>query len=60
MMPLDYKDYGQVLYARLREVDYWGCDYVLAEQPPAEIAWDAVRDRLERAAGHWQSIRSSV
>jgi L-threonylcarbamoyladenylate synthase len=50
IMPTDPRDYGQLLYARLRDIDSGACDYVLVEQPPAEIAWEAVRDRLKRAA----------
>lgn len=50
-MPADPREYGRVLYARLREIDRWACCCVLIERPPAEMAWEAVRDRLERAAG---------
>jgi len=50
MMSADAKEFGQVLYARLREVDTWGCRCVLVELPPANMAWEAVRDRLKRAA----------
>lgn len=60
MMPSDPKSYGQSLYAHLREVDTWACEYVLVEQPPAQMAWEAVRDRLKRAAGSRQGARSIV
>lgn len=53
-MPDDPREYGRILYARLREVDSWGCCGVLVERPPADAAWDAVRDRLRRAAGEAQ------
>ena len=38
------------LYARLRELDASGCDVILVEAPPLAPEWDAVRDRLVRAA----------
>lgn len=49
-MPTDPRQYARVLYASLREVDAWGCHCILVELPPASIAWEAVRDRLRRAA----------
>jgi L-threonylcarbamoyladenylate synthase len=42
--------YGHDLYAQLRELDHAGCARLLAEQLPAGEAWDAPRDRLQRAA----------
>ena len=50
-MPSDPRQYGQVLYASLREIDAWGCHRILVELPPVSIEWEAVRDRLMRAAG---------
>ncbi len=50
VMPRSACAYGRALYARLRAIDRWGCRVVLVERPPAAEAWDAVRDRLERAA----------
>jgi L-threonylcarbamoyladenylate synthase len=38
------------LYARLRALDDDGYDLLIAAMPPAGEAWDAVRDRLLRAA----------
>jgi L-threonylcarbamoyladenylate synthase len=49
-MPANPKEYGQLLYARLREVDTWGCRWILVEQPPALAEWEAVHDRLKRSA----------
>jgi L-threonylcarbamoyladenylate synthase len=57
-MPVDPQEYGQVLYARLREVDTWGCRCVLVQLPPAIMEWAAVRDRLQRAAGGRQDGRA--
>lgn len=51
VMPEDPVQYGRLLYARLREVDGWRCARVIVEQPPAGAPWDAIRDRLRRAAG---------
>jgi L-threonylcarbamoyladenylate synthase len=50
-MPRDAKAYAQKLYAALRELDTTGCEAILIETPPADLAWDAVRDRLRRACG---------
>jgi len=49
-MPRDARAYGRALYARLREIDSWGCRCILVELPPATMEWEAVRDRLGRAA----------
>lgn len=51
MMPADPREYAHVLYARLREVDTPGCHCLLVELPPNTGEWEAVRDRLGRAAG---------
>jgi L-threonylcarbamoyladenylate synthase len=50
-MPREPQDYARRLYAALRELDAAGCAALLIEAPPASAEWDAVRDRLERAAG---------
>lgn len=49
-MPRDPAGYAHRLYAALRELDAAGCAQILAEQPPEDPAWAAVRDRLRRAA----------
>ena len=49
-MPRDPAGYAHRLYAALRELDAAGCAQILAEQPPEDAAWAAVRDRLRRAA----------
>ena len=38
------------LFAVLRELDAAGVTDILVERPPADAAWDGVRDRLQRAA----------
>jgi L-threonylcarbamoyladenylate synthase len=50
-MPRDAQAYAQRLYAALRELDGAGCGAILIETPPQTAEWDAVRDRLARAAG---------
>ncbi|MBM4226449.1 MAG: threonylcarbamoyl-AMP synthase [Gammaproteobacteria bacterium] len=49
-MPSLPEDYARVLYARLREADAAERDLVLVEAPPGDSAWEALRDRLGRAA----------
>jgi len=49
-MPDDPQKYAVALYRALHEVDAGGFDWIAVEQPPADPAWDAIHDRLERAA----------
>lgn len=49
-MPADAGTYGHDLYATLRALDGSGAARILVERVPDVPAWDAVRDRLERAA----------
>lgn len=49
-MPADAANYGRLLYRRLREADATGCNLILVEAPPRGSPWNAVRDRLQRAA----------
>jgi L-threonylcarbamoyladenylate synthase len=48
-MPRDAEGYARKLYAALRELDGAGCEAILIESPPQAPAWQAVRDRLQRA-----------
>ena len=48
--PSKAADYAHVLYARLREMDTMGCDQILLEKPPRTPSWQAVNDRIGRAA----------
>ena len=43
-------DYAHELYARLRQLDQSDCAQLLVMSVPAEEVWDAVGDRLHRAA----------
>jgi L-threonylcarbamoyladenylate synthase len=50
-MPKEPAAYAQKLYAALRELDGAGCGAILIETPPDTAEWEAVRDRITRAAG---------
>jgi L-threonylcarbamoyladenylate synthase len=49
-MPKEPGAYARRLYAALRELDTARCSAILIESPPETAEWDAVRDRLTRAA----------
>jgi len=49
-LPRDPRACAARLYATLHACDDEGCALVVVERPPRDAAWDAVRDRLERAA----------
>jgi L-threonylcarbamoyladenylate synthase len=42
--------YARDLYANLRTLDKAGCSQILVQDVPDDERWDAVRDRLRRAA----------
>ena len=42
--------YGHDLYANLRKLDQAGAKRILVEAPPQTPVWEAVNDRLARAA----------
>ena len=50
-MPADPKEYAVQLYGILRLLDARGLDWIAVETPPDLPEWEAVRDRLRRAAG---------
>jgi len=52
-LPADADGYASQLYDALHEADRSGCARILVLQPPANSAWDAVRDRLQRASQPW-------
>lgn len=56
-MPSDPRGYARVLYAYLRDADAAKRHCILIEQPPATADWEAVRDRLGRAAAGAQADR---
>ena len=49
-MPNNAAEYGQQLYATLRQLDNQHFDFLLAETPPHTLEWLAVADRLLRAS----------
>ncbi len=49
-MPDEADVAAQELFAVLRELDTVGVSTIWVECPPADSAWDGVRDRLQRAA----------
>jgi len=50
VMPADAADYAAQLYRRLHELDARNYDWIAVEIPPDTPEWEAVRDRLQRAA----------
>jgi L-threonylcarbamoyladenylate synthase len=42
--------YGHDLYSNLRALDANGADLIVVESPPSDPSWEAVHDRLARAA----------
>jgi len=44
------EQYGHDLYANLRTLDKAGCQQILVQDVPEGETWDAIRDRLRRAA----------
>jgi L-threonylcarbamoyladenylate synthase len=49
-LPGDARAYARLFYAALHTLDELGCKLILVEQVPEGAAWQAVRDRLRRAA----------
>lgn len=48
--PFDAARYGHDLYSNLRMLDASGAKRIVVEAPPRTAAWEAVNDRLTRAA----------
>jgi len=46
----DVAGYSAGLYSALHALDAAGVEYIVVDEPPADEAWAAVRDRLRRAA----------
>ncbi len=49
-LPKGPAGYARELYGALHRMDEAGATLILVERPPDDPEWDAVRDRLERAA----------
>jgi L-threonylcarbamoyladenylate synthase len=50
MLPDEPEGYARRLYAALHELDAAGAAAIVVEAVPETAAWDAIRDRLRRAA----------
>lgn len=50
-LPRDPAGYARALYAALRDLEDLGCAALVVEEVPEGGEWEAVRDRLSRAAG---------
>ncbi len=48
-LPANPHEYARGLYHALRQLDTWGVARIAVERLPDDAAWDAVRDRLNRA-----------
>jgi L-threonylcarbamoyladenylate synthase len=55
-MPADARQAARELFGALHEVDGAGARLMWVEEPPADPAWDGVRDRLRRAAAASQTM----
>ena len=51
-MPRSAGDYAGRLYSALHEADNANADWIAVDLPPASAEWEAVHDRLRRAAHH--------
>jgi L-threonylcarbamoyladenylate synthase len=49
-MPTSPAEYAAQLYRTLHELDSQNYDWIAVDSPSPEPAWDAIRDRLKRAA----------
>ena len=51
-MPESAEDYAAALYDELHRADEANADWIAVERPPATAEWEAINDRLRRAATH--------
>jgi L-threonylcarbamoyladenylate synthase len=49
-MPHDAEAYARAIYAELHQCDGAGADLIVVEAPPPTAEWQAIADRLRRAA----------
>lgn len=52
LAPRDAQAYARALYAELHRADAKQARWLVVEEPPPETAWQAIHDRLRRAAQH--------
>jgi len=53
LMPSDPTGYAEALYRTLHDLDQKRLDWIAIAPPPDTPEWDAVHDRLRRAAHRW-------
>lgn len=58
-MSANQERYAHDLYGKLRDLDKLGTDMILVEQPPQSEAWQAVNERLSKAAARF-SLRTDT
>jgi L-threonylcarbamoyladenylate synthase len=51
-MPQSAEDYAAVLYETLHQADGASVDWIAVDQPPNNTEWEAIQDRLRRAAAN--------
>ncbi len=51
-MPAAAPDYAAALYEKLHEADTANVDWIAVDLPPNAPEWEAVQDRLRRAASN--------
>ncbi len=54
-MPSDPDGYARQLYDALHRCDEQGCEYIVIEPPPKNTRWDAIWNRIRRAASSEES-----
>ena len=59
-LPNDPVGYAHGLYRDLRRLDQCGAEVLLVEAPPRSIEWQAVNDRLQRAAADRPDAREGL
>ncbi len=52
VIPHDPESFARAIYAELHECDELGAELIVVEELPEGIEWNAIRDRLTRAAQH--------
>lgn len=57
-MPIAAADYASALYERLHEADEANVDWIAVDVPPTKPEWEAVQDRLRRAATRAKRTRT--
>jgi len=50
LAPADPERYARALYATLRDLDQGGYQRIVLQAPPDDVRWQAVKDRIGRAA----------